>query len=242
MVISSDEEEMPPRVVFQTKTALMKGSDKDVVCVGGDIVNVVMFRDVWTGKWLSDAVINCVTRYLMAEHENVYIFTTYFTTKYLCHRPRDASTVDWEGVQREITKNNARLQSASTDMLVVPVHIPMHWLLLVINLKKQQITIYDSLPSSSTRRWKTRLGERFKELVKKIRGGSGVLEVKIEDKGVEQPDAVSCGVLMLQTCKRVVEGISPLYNFDATHVSKWRKEWICGILWNLHKQQTKTLI
>ncbi|KAI1283816.1 Sentrin-specific protease 1 [Halotydeus destructor] len=92
-------------------------------------------------NWLNDEVINFYFNLIKEradssdEHPKVYIFSTFFYAK-LCSSPNSYQT---------LKRWTRKVDLFSFDMLLIPVHLGMHWTLIGVNCRKQRITYYDSM-------------------------------------------------------------------------------------------------
>lgn len=107
-------------------------------------------RDLHTladGGWLNDEVINFYMSLLMqrsSENEGlprVYAFCTFFFPKLIA--------TSYAGVQRW----TRAIDVFSFDILLVPVHLEMHWCLMAVDFRERRIAYYDSLglPAQTSR-------------------------------------------------------------------------------------------
>ena len=89
-------------------------------------------------KWLCDEIINGYMNLLKSDHNNAYIFNTIFYYELTCS--------GLSKVERYIHSklNNINIFKGK-DYILFPIHLPNHWVLLVVFLKLEKIVYYDSL-------------------------------------------------------------------------------------------------
>ncbi|KAK6636265.1 hypothetical protein RUM43_009924 [Polyplax serrata] len=104
-------------------------------------------RDLQTLKglnWLNDEVINFYMNLIMERGKteklpNVYAFNTFFYPKLI-------ST--GHGSLKRWTK---KVDIFSHDLILVPIHLGMHWCMSVIDFRSKEVRYYDSMGSSNNR-------------------------------------------------------------------------------------------
>ncbi|KAI4291143.1 sentrin-specific protease 1 [Pancytospora philotis] len=89
------------------------------------------------GRWLNDKVINAYTELLSKHYANTYVFST-FVVSMLASRSPDAVASWFDDV--DLT---------AYEFLVIPVHLGVHWTLIVVN--GYDIEYYDSMGGFSAR-------------------------------------------------------------------------------------------
>uniref|UniRef100_A0A914IDI0 Ubiquitin-like protease family profile domain-containing protein n=1 Tax=Globodera rostochiensis TaxID=31243 RepID=A0A914IDI0_GLORO len=94
-------------------------------------------------EWLNDEVINFFLNLIVERNSkdpnlpNVYTFNTFFYQK--------LQTNGFAGVKRWTRK----VDIFSYEILIVPVHLPNHWCMAVIDLKERKVDYYDSMSGSN---------------------------------------------------------------------------------------------
>lgn len=89
-------------------------------------------------NWLNDEIINFYMNMLMERSKekglpSVHAFNTFFFTK--------LKTAGYQAVKRWTKKADV----FSVDILLVPIHLGVHWCLAVVDFRKKTITYYDSM-------------------------------------------------------------------------------------------------
>ncbi|KAL1124088.1 hypothetical protein AAG570_001858, partial [Ranatra chinensis] len=122
------------------KAALKSNPAEELIVQGFGIS--IKRRDISTLKglnWLNDEVINFYMNLLMERaKENphlpkVYAFNTFFYPKLV--KQGHSSLRRW----------TRKVDIFSHDLIVVPVHLQMHWCMAIIDLKERSIKYYDSM-------------------------------------------------------------------------------------------------
>lgn len=158
----------------------------------------ITVRDLKTLKqpnWLNDEVINFYFELLRQRSKDnsklprLHIFNTFFYPK--------LSSKGYESVRRW-TKN---IDIFSFDMILIPIHLGIHWCCAEINIKSQSIFYYDSLHNNNTicLNWlREYLIEEFKDKkasVGKTDGFDFLNWSLISPKGIPcQQNGYDCGV------------------------------------------------
>ena len=92
-------------------------------------------------NWLNDEIINFYLQMIVARSKendnwpNVYAMNTFFLPKLM--------KTGYDSIKRWTRK----IDIFSYDILLVPVHLDVHWCLAIINLKKKGVFFYDSMGS-----------------------------------------------------------------------------------------------
>ncbi|KAJ8265675.1 hypothetical protein COCON_G00147740 [Conger conger] len=135
--------ELTEAMQLQVSQALKAGSQDEVLSEGFRLT--ITRKDIQTLNnlnWLNDEVINFYMNLLVERSRSpalpsVYTFNTFFYTKL---RSAGYSTV------RRWTK---RVDIFTSDILLVPVHLGVHWCLSVVDLRKKSVMYFDSMGGSS---------------------------------------------------------------------------------------------
>lgn len=98
-------------------------------------------RDIATLKglqWLNDEIINfymdlIVTRGKLDNYPSAYAFNTFFFPKLM------------SGGHSALARWTRRVDIFKHDFLFIPVHLGMHWCMIIIDLPEKTITYYDSM-------------------------------------------------------------------------------------------------
>uniref|UniRef100_A0A8D0AXN4 SUMO specific peptidase 1 n=1 Tax=Salvator merianae TaxID=96440 RepID=A0A8D0AXN4_SALMN len=159
------EKEIPVTIVPEdTKTAdgedefpeITEEMEREIKCVlrsgNQDEVLSEAFRLTITRKdiqtlnnlnWLNDEIINFYMNMLMERSKqrgfpSVHAFNTFFFTK--------LKTAGYQAVKRWTKK----VDIFSVDILLVPIHLGVHWCLAVIDFRKKTITYFDSMGGTNS--------------------------------------------------------------------------------------------
>ncbi|KAF2369185.1 Ulp1 protease family C-terminal catalytic domain [Trinorchestia longiramus] len=136
--------ELTPQMEQIISNALRKNPPGEVLTEKFNIQ--ITRRDIATLdglNWLNDEVVNFYMNLIMERSKNdnfcsVYAFNTFFYPKLV--------KIGFSGVKRWTKK----VDIFSYDLLLVPVHLGMHWCLATINTKDKVITYYDSMLGDNT--------------------------------------------------------------------------------------------
>ena len=151
-------------------------------------------------KWLKDDVIDKFSELLMKRHEDVFIFSTFFTQSFFTHRK------DYAYVKRFDKSPNL----FECRLVMIPLLQHSHWFLCVMNLKDAKLSILDPYIKDNT---KENIEKRHLEELSKIE--SEFLKVHFETKTSnswrelvksvllppsipEQKDGHNCGLYLLE--------------------------------------------
>jgi len=100
------------------------------------------------GRWLNDEVINFYLALLLhrelqvdGHRPRVHFHSTFFYNKLFA----DQNEYNFKLVSRWTTEKRLGYKLLDCDLVVVPVHQAMHWVLAVIDIKQREITYLDSL-------------------------------------------------------------------------------------------------
>lgn len=141
---SNEFPELTEDMLGKIKRALAPGNANDVFVDGfnaqitrGDIATL---RD---STWLNDEVVNFYFNLVKVRSENnkdlakVHVFNTFFYPKIM--------KMGHSGVKRWTRK----VDIFSMDLILIPVHLGMHWCLAVIDFRNKEILYYDSLKGNN---------------------------------------------------------------------------------------------
>lgn len=91
------------------------------------------------GKWLNDNIVNDYLQQILAVKYPSFRFLSSFLYEKL--------SSDRTEEKREALRWLRNVDLTTVEMIFIPIHLVVHWTLLVIDLKKQQFEYYDSLGS-----------------------------------------------------------------------------------------------
>ncbi|NWY71165.1 SENP1 protease, partial [Erithacus rubecula] len=136
------EEEFPEITEEMEKEikSLFRGGNQDEVLSEAFRLTITR-KDIQTLNnlnWLNDEIINFYMNLLMERSKEkdlpaVHAFNTFFFTK--------LKTAGYQAVKRWTKK----VDIFSVDLLLVPIHLGVHWCLAVVDFRKKTITYYDSM-------------------------------------------------------------------------------------------------
>ncbi|EEB20308.1 sentrin/sumo-specific protease, putative [Pediculus humanus corporis] len=143
---SKDKYELPTLNELQEKriSSILVGAPSGEVLVEKYGLQIKR-RDLQTLKglnWLNDEVINFYMNLIMERGKNdklpsVYAFNTFFYPKLI------------SGGHSSLKRWTKKVDIFSHDMILVPVHLGMHWCMSVIDFRSKEIRYYDSMGSSN---------------------------------------------------------------------------------------------
>lgn len=170
--------------------------------------------------WLNDEVINfymnlIVERSKSEPKHKIHAFNTFFYTK--------LSQGGYKDVRRWAKK--AKVDISQCDLVLVPIHLGVHWCMAVINAKQKRFEYWDSLKGGA--------GKVFSALREYM--SNEAPSVKIDDwddcissAGPQQRNGYDCGVFACQTAECVSRDIPP--DFTQEEMPELRKRMAASIL------------
>ncbi|XP_054662920.1 sentrin-specific protease 1 isoform X2 [Grus americana] len=140
---SADSEEEFPEITEEMEKEIknvFRGGNQDEVLSEAFRLTITR-KDIQTLNnlnWLNDEIINFYMNLLMERSKEkglpaVHAFNTFFFTK--------LKTAGYQAVKRWTKK----VDIFSVDLLLVPIHLGVHWCLAVVDFRKKTITYYDSM-------------------------------------------------------------------------------------------------
>ncbi|XP_047662889.1 sentrin-specific protease 1 isoform X2 [Tachysurus fulvidraco] len=206
--------------------ALRGGSQDDVLSEGFRLI--ITRKDLQTLSslnWLNDEVINFYMNMLVERSKSphlpsVYTFNTFFFPKL---RSSGYSAV------RRWTK---KVDIFSVDIILVPVHLGVHWCLSVVDFRKKTITYFDSMGGSNDEACRILLNylKRESEDKKKqaFNTSDWILHSKRRNEIPQQMNGSDCGMF---TCKyaEYITKDKPI-TFTQKHMPYFRRRMVWEIL------------
>ncbi|XP_010897469.1 sentrin-specific protease 3b [Esox lucius] len=162
-------------------------------------------------NWLNDQVMNMYGDLVMdSVPEKVHFFNSFFYDK--------LRTKGYDGVKRW-TKNVNIFQK---DLLLIPIHLEVHWSLVSVDIPRRAITYFDSQRTLNRRCPKHIAKYLQAEAVKKdqrdfLKGWKGFFKMNV---GRQNNDS-DCGAFVLQYCKTLALGQQ--FNFGQQDMPKLRR-------------------
>uniref|UniRef100_A0A6I8P657 SUMO specific peptidase 1 n=1 Tax=Ornithorhynchus anatinus TaxID=9258 RepID=A0A6I8P657_ORNAN len=227
---STDGEDEFPEI-----TEEMEKEIKNVFCHGNqDEVLSEAFRLTITRKdmqtlnhlnWLNDEIINFYMNLLMERSRgkgvpSVHAFNTFFFTK--------LKTAGYQAVKRWTKK----VDVFSVDLLLVPIHLGVHWCLAVVDFRKKYITYYDSMGGVNTEACRILLQYLKQESLDKKRKdfdtNGWLLFSKKSQEIPQQMNGSDCGMFACKYADCIAKD-RPI-NFTQQHMPYFRKRMVWEIL------------
>ncbi|XP_036389299.1 sentrin-specific protease 1 [Megalops cyprinoides] len=176
-------------------------------------------------NWLNDEVINFYMNMLVERSQrpdlpSVYTFNTFFYPK--------LRSAGFSAVRRWTKK----VDIFSVDILLVPIHLGVHWCLSVVDFRKKSITYFDSMGGSNDEACKILLDYLAQESQdkkgKEMDTSKWVLQSKKRNEIPQQMNGSDCGMF---TCKyaEYITKDKPI-TFTQKHMPYFRRRMVWEIL------------
>uniref|UniRef100_A0A8B9V3Q8 Ubiquitin-like protease family profile domain-containing protein n=2 Tax=Anatinae TaxID=2068716 RepID=A0A8B9V3Q8_9AVES len=176
-------------------------------------------------NWLNDEIINFYMNLLMERSKEkglptVHAFNTFFFTK--------LKTAGYQAVKRWTKK----VDIFSVDLLLVPIHLGVHWCLAVVDFRKKTITYYDSMGGINSEACRILLQYLKQESLDKKRkefdtNGWSLLSKKSQEIP-QQMNGSDCGMFACKYADCITKD-KPI-NFTQQHMPYFRKRMAWEIL------------
>ncbi|KAM6226150.1 LOW QUALITY PROTEIN: sentrin-specific protease 1 [Porphyrio hochstetteri] len=176
-------------------------------------------------NWLNDEIINFYMNLLMERSKEkglpaVHAFNTFFFTK--------LKTAGYQAVKRWTKK----VDIFSVDLLLVPIHLGVHWCLAVVDFRKKTITYYDSMGGLNSEACRILLQYLKQESLDKKRkefdtNGWALLSKKSQEIP-QQMNGSDCGMFACKYADCITKD-KPI-NFTQQHMPYFRKRMAWEIL------------
>ncbi|XP_028848524.1 sentrin-specific protease 1 [Denticeps clupeoides] len=225
----AEEQEFPElsKDMEMAVSAAFKGGGQDEVLSEGFRLTITR-KDLQTLSnlnWLNDEVINFYMNLLMERSKqpglpSVYTFNTFFFPK--------LRSAGYSAVRRWTKK----VDLFSHDIVLVPVHLGVHWCLSVVDFRKPSITYFDSMGGNNDEACRILLNylkQESKDKRKKELDASGwTLHSKKRNEIPQQMNGSDCGMF---TCKyaEYVTKDRPI-TFTQKHMPYFRRRMVWEIL------------
>ncbi|RIA94174.1 hypothetical protein C1645_722235 [Glomus cerebriforme] len=205
----------PSLTLEQAEKLVVMLNSGDKVLVEGDKVSV-RGNDLITLKkrgWLNDEVINFYVELILKRAANepvkypkIHMFNTFFYPL--------LEKKGYSGVAR-ITKR-AKVDIFSLDMVIVPIHLQIHWALAVINIKERRLEYYDSMSKGCNESVLSLLKHYVEEEYKDKKKASSYDMSEWKYHRVhnlpQQTNAYDCGVFSMTFAEHISRGASVLFS------------------------------
>ncbi|KAJ8397075.1 hypothetical protein AAFF_G00011290 [Aldrovandia affinis] len=210
----------------EVSRALRGGSQDEVLSEGFRLT--ITRKDIQTLShlnWLNDEVINfymnmLVERSRRQDLPSVYTFNTFFYPK--------LRSTGFSAVRRWTKK----VDIFASDILLVPVHLGVHWCLSVVDFRKKRVTYFDSMGGSNDEACRILLKYLEQESQDKkgkvLDASDWVLQSKKRNEIPQQMNGSDCGMF---TCKyaEYITKDRPI-TFTQKHMPYFRRRMVWEIL------------
>uniref|UniRef100_A0A8C8YWX1 SUMO specific peptidase 1 n=1 Tax=Prolemur simus TaxID=1328070 RepID=A0A8C8YWX1_PROSS len=176
-------------------------------------------------NWLNDEIINFYMNMLMERSKekglpSVHAFNTFFFTK--------LKTAGYQAVKRWTKK----VDVFSVDILLVPIHLGVHWCLAVVDFRKKNIIYYDSMGGINNEACRILLQYLKQESIDKKRKEFDIngwqLFSKKSQEIPQQMNGSDCGMFACKYADCITKD-RPI-NFTQQHMPYFRKRMVWEIL------------
>ncbi|NXN98509.1 SENP1 protease, partial [Rhinopomastus cyanomelas] len=176
-------------------------------------------------NWLNDEIINFYMNLLMERSKEkglpaVHAFNTFFFTK--------LKTAGYQAVKRWTKK----VDIFSVDLLLVPIHLGVHWCLAVVDFRKKSITYYDSMGGINSEACRILLQylkqESLDKKRKELDTNGWLLLSKRSQEIPQQMNGSDCGMFACKYADCITKD-KPI-NFTQQHMPYFRKRMAWEIL------------
>ncbi|KAJ8017026.1 hypothetical protein DPEC_G00013490 [Dallia pectoralis] len=226
---TEEKPEFPPlteEMEGQVGRALRVGSQDEVLSEGFRLT--ITRKDLQTLShlnWLNDEVINFYMNLLVERSKNpsmptVHTFNTFFFPK--------LRSAGYSAVRRWTKK----MDIFSVDIILVPVHLGVHWCLAVVDLRKRSVTYFDSMGGNNDDACKILLQylqqESKDKKGKDMDASDWTLQSKKRNEIPQQMNGSDCGMF---TCKyaEYITRDKPI-TFTQKHMPYFRRRMVWEIL------------
>ncbi|XP_054859108.1 sentrin-specific protease 1 [Eublepharis macularius] len=223
------EEEFPEiteEMEREIKSVLRNGNPDEVLSEAFRLT--ITRKDIHTLNnlnWLNDEIINFYMNMLMERSKlkgfpAVHAFNTFFFTK--------LKTASYQAVKRWTKK----VDIFSVDILLVPIHLGVHWCLAVIDFRKKTITYFDSMGGMNSEACKILLQYLKQESLDKKRKefdtNGWMLLSKRSQEIPQQMNGSDCGMFACKYADYITKD-KPI-SFTQQHMPYFRKRTVWEIL------------
>ncbi|CAM5168980.1 unnamed protein product [Eretmochelys imbricata] len=227
---SADNEEEFPEITEEMekeiKSVFRSGNQDEILSEAFRLT--ITRKDIQTLNnlnWLNDEIINFYMNLLMERSKEkglptVHAFNTFFFTK--------LKTAGYQAVKRWTKK----VDVFSVDVLLVPIHLGVHWCLAVIDFRKKTITYYDSMGGINNEACRILLQYLKQESLDKRRkefdANGWLLLSKKSQEIPQQMNGSDCGMFACKYADCITKD-RPI-NFTQQHMPYFRKRMAWEIL------------
>lgn len=239
-----EEEERLPELTSEMLEVVYSALRKNRSCVlshfGSNTITGADIQTLADSNWLNDEVINnymdmLIQRGQSKEYPSVYAFNTFFYPK--------LSSSGYASVKRWTKKVDLFQQ----DMVLVPLHLEVHWALAVIDFRQKTICYYDSMNGRKINILQLMLKYLHEEKLdkKKENFDSSGWQTKLVQDIPQQRNGYDCGVFACMFAEHLARGVAkdgpkknglkcnrsyPPFPFSQENMAYFRKRMIYEIL------------
>lgn len=225
--VENDFPDLDDQQTAQINNALQTGAQDQVLCNEFNIS--ICRKDVqtlWGLNWLNDEVINfymsliCERSKKNVENLKVHAFTTFFYPKLV---------KDGYATLRRWTR---KIDVFGFDLILVPIHLGLHWTLAVIDFECREIRYYDSMNGNNgecLKALRNYLTEEHKD--KKSGVAFDLSEWNfLHNKNLpQQMNGSDCGMFACKYAEYLSRGRTT-FNFNQSHMPYFRRRMVWEIL------------
>lgn len=197
-----------------------RGDDEILIEKFNQEIRVKDLTTLGSSAWLNDEVINFYMNLIIERAKadgkmRIHAFNTFFYTKLIKGGYKD--------VRRWAKK--AKVDIATCDLVLVPVHLGVHWCMAVINAREKRFEYWDSLRGGP--------GGAFSALREYMKNEAPSVDTSswtdwIPESGPSQRNGWDCGVFACQTAECVSRSAEP--DFSQGEMQELRKRMAASIL------------
>ncbi|XP_053564215.1 sentrin-specific protease 1 [Bombina bombina] len=219
-------QELTEEMEREIKRALFGGNQDQVISDGFRLT--ITRKDIMTLNslnWLNDEVINFYMNLLMERSKRkgfpkVHAFNTFFFTK--------LKTAGYQAVKRWTKK----VDLFCMNILLVPIHLGVHWCLAVIDFRKKTITYYDSMGGMNNEACRILLQYLKQESMDKkgipFDANGWILSCKKSQEIPQQMNGSDCGMFACKYADYITK--DKTITFTQRHMPYFRKRMVWEIL------------
>ncbi|XP_071454063.1 uncharacterized protein [Hetaerina americana] len=239
--IVEEEEELPEltqEMLDIVHNALQKGRGCVLARLGANVITGADIQTLADSNWLNDEVINnymdmLTQRGQSDDYPSVYCFNTFFYPK--------LNSSGYSSIRRWTKK----VDIFQKDMLIVPLHLEIHWALAVVDFRQKTICYYDSMNGRKRNILQALMKylQDEKSDKKKEKFDSSGWDIKLVHDIPQQRNGYDCGVFACMFAEHLSRGVVsgskgsskcrrtyPPFPFSQDNMPYFRKRMIYEIL------------
>eukprot|EP00096_Caligus_rogercresseyi_P010084 TRINITY_DN3559_c0_g1_i1.p1 TRINITY_DN3559_c0_g1~~TRINITY_DN3559_c0_g1_i1.p1 ORF type:complete len:599 (-),score=196.91 TRINITY_DN3559_c0_g1_i1:114-1877(-) len=226
---SDEEEEKLPDITDEMNIVIAKAYNSDGRTITRDYGTDISRKDIETLKglnWLNDEIIHFYLQMIVHRSTNnpklpkVYAFNTFFYPKLL------------SGGHGPLKRWTRKVDLFSYDILLIPVHLGVHWCLATVDFRKPGIYYYDSMGGNNAaclEALSKYLEEEHKDKKKASYDTAGFTKLIVKDMP-QQMNGSDCGMFSCKTAEYVSRDVS--LSFTQKDMPYFRKRMVYEIVSN----------